>query len=98
MPQESDDERDARTPDKKKLGKPMYGLFSVITSSLLEITLVLTICLFGFLIRYVYDLLQYLRTPDDPIKQEIGLASAEALIRQKEGVGTEIGKLQLLTA
>ncbi|KAH8550646.1 telomere length regulation protein-domain-containing protein [Umbelopsis sp. PMI_123] len=62
MPQESDDERDARTSDKKKLGKPMY----------------------------VYDLLQYLRTPDDPIKQEIGLASAEALIRQKEGVGTEI--------
>ncbi|KAI8584219.1 hypothetical protein K450DRAFT_218701 [Umbelopsis ramanniana AG] len=41
---------------------------------------------------YVYDLLQYLRAQDDPIKQEVGLSSAEDLIRQKENVGTEIGK------
>lgn len=45
------------------------------------------------MIRYVYDLLQYLRVPDDPIKQEVGLSSAENLIRQKAGVGTEIGEL-----
>lgn len=45
------------------------------------------------MIRYVYDLLQYLRVQDDPIKQEVGLSSAEDLIRQKAGVGTEIGKL-----
>ncbi|CAO3663233.1 unnamed protein product [Umbelopsis ramanniana] len=62
MPQEADDDLDNRTPDKKKLGKPMY----------------------------VYDLLQYLRVQDDPIKQEAGLSSAEDLIRQKAGVGTEI--------
>lgn len=45
------------------------------------------------LIRYAYDLLQYLRTSDDPIKQEVGLSSAEELIRLKEGVGSEIGMM-----
>jgi len=34
--------------------------------------------------------LQYLRATDDPIKQEVALSSAEELIRQKEGVGSEI--------
>ncbi|KAG2182196.1 hypothetical protein INT43_007123 [Umbelopsis isabellina] len=39
---------------------------------------------------YAFDLLQYIRATDDPVRQEIGLSSAGGLIRQKAGLGSEI--------
>lgn len=41
--------------------------------------------------RYILDLINYLKDHDDPVKLEIGLKSAEDLIRQKAGYGTELG-------
>lgn len=41
--------------------------------------------------RYILDLINYLKDHDDPVKLEIGLKSAEDLIRQKTGYGTELG-------
>lgn len=41
--------------------------------------------------RYILDLINYLKDHDDPVKLEIGLKSAEELIRQKTGYGTELG-------
>jgi hypothetical protein len=43
--------------------------------------------------RYAFDLLQYIRAADDPVKQDVGLSSASVLIRQKAGIGREIGKI-----
>ncbi|KAJ8661851.1 hypothetical protein O0I10_002179 [Lichtheimia ornata] len=39
---------------------------------------------------YILDLINYLKDHDDPVKLEIGLKSAEELIRQKTGYGTEL--------
>ncbi|KAM3586057.1 telomere binding protein [Umbelopsis sp. WA50703] len=39
---------------------------------------------------YAFDLLQYIRAADDPVKQDVGLSSASVLIRQKAGIGREI--------
>ncbi|KAI7882220.1 hypothetical protein K492DRAFT_206260 [Lichtheimia hyalospora FSU 10163] len=39
---------------------------------------------------YILDLINYLKDHDDPMKLEIGLKSAEDLIRQKTGYGTEL--------
>ncbi|KAL1914373.1 uncharacterized protein VTP21DRAFT_8953 [Calcarisporiella thermophila] len=42
---------------------------------------------------YIGELLVYLRAHEDPDRLELGLREAEGLIRQKAGVGTELGEL-----
>ncbi|KAI8144126.1 telomere length regulation protein-domain-containing protein [Fennellomyces sp. T-0311] len=39
---------------------------------------------------YILDLINYLKDDEDPIKLDIGLSSAEQLIRQKTNVGAEL--------
>ncbi|KAL0078138.1 telomere length regulation protein-domain-containing protein [Phycomyces blakesleeanus] len=41
---------------------------------------------------YMLDLISYLEDHDDPVKLEIGLGAAKTIIRQKAGIGSEIGE------
>ncbi|KAI9014586.1 telomere length regulation protein-domain-containing protein [Phycomyces nitens] len=41
---------------------------------------------------YILDLISYLEDHDDPVKLEIGLGAASTIIRQKAGIGSEIGE------
>ena len=41
---------------------------------------------------YIQDLILYLKDDEDPVKLDIGLSTAEQLIRDKTNVGSELSK------
>lgn len=43
---------------------------------------------------FIRDLVRYLADKEDPVRLEIGLKSAEEMIRQSTGKGTELGNAQ----
>ncbi|KAI7873027.1 telomere length regulation protein-domain-containing protein [Spinellus fusiger] len=47
---------------------------------------------------YMLDLIGYLGDHDDPVKLDIGLSAAEAMIRQKTGLGSEIAENSIQVA
>ncbi|RUP46708.1 hypothetical protein BC936DRAFT_146616 [Jimgerdemannia flammicorona] len=99
--EESDDEDTNRRPITRrfksaKIGRPVYvGFVSFVslagTSTPRRMLNQTTTCnVISMTTRYIRDLIAYLREQEDPEKIDTGLSSAEALIRQKDGIGTEV--------